>query len=867
MDLADEKGTYCGKLLADMGADVIKVEPPGGDAARSIPPFWRDEPHPDRGLFFLYMNTSKRGVTLDFTRREGAALLKRLARTAHIIVETYPPGYLDSLGLGHAALRESNPGLVFTSITGFGQTGPQKDFKPADIVASALGGAMYVTGEEEDPPVTLAGSQAYMMASVCAAASSLIALRHSSRTGEGQLVDVSVEETMVAVTHIAGVGKWLDDGYIPKRMGTALVAAAPSRTYPCKDGLVYLTVNRPSHWKALAKWVNEVTGCQEILEPMFEGPSSNRLPHRDLLDLYISDLTSRFTVDEIYREGQHRHIAFSPVNTAATVVADQHLIARNYFVDVEHAGGEKLTYPGAPFLHSDTPWQISRSAPRIGQHNREIYCADLGLSDGELRALEANGVISGPDATALPRVPPPTTIAGEGEHAREEREERSGSQAAIPCRDKVPAGISVRPQTPQALQGLRVLEFTAGMAGPWVGRFMAYCGAEVIRIESKQRPDVVRLYVPPWAPEMGTQPQMSPWFTDWDAGKRYVALDLTNPQAVELAKRLVGICDVVVENYSSGVIDKLGLGYPKLAEVRPDLIMLSTSGYGDSGPCRRYVSWGPNIETLSGLSTLSGFPGRDCTMTQFAYPDPVSALHGLFAVLCALNHREQTGRGQYINLSQYEATVSVLGHVVMEYLANGREPRRLGNGSNRAAPHGCYRCRGEDRWCVIAVFDDADWQRFCKVLGKPEWLRDPRFATLPSRLEHGEKLDRAIEGWTAVRDPYDVMTALQEAGVAAGVVQTVEDQFRRDRQLAARGFFEEIEHLKKGTVVASGIPLGLTATPGWSGRAGAAVGQDNDYVFGELLGMTATEIRKCVASGAIEPPASQASRTSAASSR
>jgi crotonobetainyl-CoA:carnitine CoA-transferase CaiB-like acyl-CoA transferase len=406
--------------------------------------------------------------------------------------------------------------------------------------------------------------------------------------------------------------------------------------------------------------------------------------------------------------------------------------------------------------------------------------------------------------------------------------------------------------TEQALEDLRVVEFAAALAGPWIGRIMAFCGAEVIRVESKKRPDVVRGYVPPWAPEMGVQPQLSPWFTDWNAGKRFVALDLTQPEAVEISRRLVAACDVVIENYSAGVMEKLGLGYSELRRVKPDVVMISTSGYGDSGPHHRYITWGPNIEALSGLSKLSGFPGRECTMTQYAYPDTLSALHGLFAVMCALDHRSRTGEGQHISLSQTEATIAVIGDLMMEYLVNGREPPSLGNRSLHRAPHGCYRCRGEDRWCAIAVLGGAEWKSFCEVLGRPEWLTDPRFSTLSSRLQHAEALDELIEEWTAGRADYEVMSALQEAGVAAGVVQNTEDQLHRDRQLAERRFFEEVPHLKKGTVVAAGIPLGLTATPGRSGRAGAAVGEDNDYVFGEVLGMTPEEIHRASEIGAIE---------------
>jgi len=393
LELADETGVYCGKLLADMGADVIKIERPGGDPTRNIPPFWGDTPHPERGLFFLYTNTSKRGVTLDLGAPEGQELFRRLAQTADVIIETFAPGTLDAWGIGYRALKETAPRLVFTSITGFGQTGPQRSFKSSDLVANALAGAMDVTGVPEDPPVVLAGSQAQMMASSCAAVSSMIALYHSTLRGEGQQIDISVEEVNVAVTHISGVGRWLEDRLIPKRFGSALIAAVPSGAYPCKDGMVYIIINRPLHWQTLAQWIHEVTGNDVVLEPMFEGPTANRQPVRDLLDVYISDLTARFTVAEMYHEGQRRHLAVTPVNTAASVVDDPHLAARGYFVPVEHSEMGTLRYPGAPYRASATPWAISRPAPRVGQHNEEIWCGELGLSAQTYGELRQRGII------------------------------------------------------------------------------------------------------------------------------------------------------------------------------------------------------------------------------------------------------------------------------------------------------------------------------------------------------------------------------------------------------------------------------------------------------------------------------------------
>jgi len=265
------------------------------------------------------------------------------------------------------------------------------------------------------------------------------------------------------------------------------------------------------------------------------------------------------------------------------------------------------------------------------------------------------------------------------------------------------------------------------------------------------------------------------------------------------------------------------------------------------------VTWGPNIEALSGSSALTGFAHRPCTVTQYAYPDALSALHGLVAVMAAVEHRDRTGTGQHINLSQFETTAAAFGHVLSEPLATSMEPEKLGNRSLWMAPHGCYRCRGEDRWCAIAVTDEA-WSSFCNTVAHPEWREDPRFATRDARLANADALDAEVNAWTGEREAFDVMDAMQAAGVAAGVVQNVEDQYERDAQLAARSFFESIEHLQKGRVTATGIPLGLTATPARTGRAGAVIGEDNDDVFGDLLGMSEDEIRALVESGAIESP-------------
>jgi crotonobetainyl-CoA:carnitine CoA-transferase CaiB-like acyl-CoA transferase len=704
-------------------------------------------------------------------------------------------------------LSAEHPGLVLTSITGFGQTGPRRAWRSNDLVASALGGAMISIGDPADPPVRLASHQADVTTATLAAASSLIALHHRERSGRGQHVDVSSLETIAAITHIAGVGKWLEDGIVPKRVGTGLVASVPSGAYRCQDGLVYLMVNRPAHWEALARWIHEVTGNEEVLSPEFHGPSSKRLPYRELLDVFIGDLTERQSVDEVYREGQRRHIAFTPVQTAGRVARDPQLLARDFFVPIEIEPGRRLAAPGAPHRSAASPGRI-----------------EPGTTGSSSRASEVG------------------------------RSLRNGSRPPATGADvtRVERATKGAPATEGALGGLRVVEFGTGLAVPWIGRILAWAGAEVIKVESRRHPDVPRLFVPPREPELGTQPECSPWFTDWSAGKLFVALDLRKPEGGELARRIVERSDAVISNQGVGVLEKLGLGYEALAARNPDLVMLESSSFGKSGPHARYVTWGPNIEAVSGLASVSGFPGRECTLSHFAYPDPLSALHGLGVLLAGLIHRDRTGAGRSIDLSQFETVVAGLGPLLLEFAATGEEPPRLGNRERDRAPHGCFPCRGEDRWCVVCVENEAEWETLRELMGRPAWAFEERFATMASRVRNVEDLETRVAEWTRGCEDSEVMEACQRAGLASGVVQSAEDLFVRDPQLAERGFFERIPHFKKGFVMASGLGLGLTGTPGRTTHAGSSVGHDNDYVFREIVGLPDSEVRRLEAMGAIE---------------
>lgn len=391
LDLADEKGLYCTKLMADLGADVLRVERPRGDATRNIGPFLHDQPHPERSLFFAYLNTNKRGITLNLECADGQEVFRRLVKTADILVETFPPGYLARLGLDYPHLREVNPRLILTSITGFGQTGPYRDYKTCDMVGFAMGGLMYLTGDPKSPPVQAGGYQVYYTGSMFAAVATLMAVYRRRTTGEGEHVDVSMQECVASLLETATVN-YSYNGVVQKRTGTQHAIAAPCRVYPCQDGYWAVIANAPHMWDALVAWiVEEGIGVEELTKSEYQFMDARRA-NIDQINAYIAEFGMRHTKAELFAEGQSRRIPVAPAAAATEVLADPHLHARGYFVDLEHPVLGILRYPGAPYKLSETYWRILRPAPLVGQHNQEVY-QELGLSQSDLVVLAGVGAL------------------------------------------------------------------------------------------------------------------------------------------------------------------------------------------------------------------------------------------------------------------------------------------------------------------------------------------------------------------------------------------------------------------------------------------------------------------------------------------
>jgi crotonobetainyl-CoA:carnitine CoA-transferase CaiB-like acyl-CoA transferase len=796
LDLCAAPGVLCTKILADLGADVIKVEPPAGNATRYRGPFYQEQADPEKSLFFWYFHTNKRSITLDLETLTGQALLHRLLATTDALVETFPPGYLDGLGLSFRHLRALYPRLVMTSITGFGSTGPYSQYKAPDIVGLAMGGLAYLCGEPHGPPAPPGGLQGYHLAALNGAVGTLIALWHREATGQGQHVHVSMQaavaNTLETTHQMYDFNREIRTRCGHRREGGACIL-------PCQDGYVALVLAGQLGWRRLIAWLS-AEGAVGALADERLVDDVYRFEHDAEVYAALQAFFATKTKQQAYTEAQHYRVPLAPVQTARDLVESPQLQARQFFVDVEHPDlGMTLRYPGAPYALSTTPWQLRRRPPRLGEHNAEIIAS-------------------------LPPLPfPPSPLAGEGE--------------TEPWQPVQPA-----------LQGIRVLDFSWFGAVPIGTKILADHGAEVIRVESMARPDLLRLigssHFRDYTPDLNG----SGFFNDFNSSKYGITLNLNHPEGVAIAKRLVTLSDVVIDNFTRRAMRKWGLYYDDLVQIKPDIIVVSAAQQGHTGPHADYLGFGYNLQALAGINHLTGSPDGYPLGTSVNYPDFVLPMFVASVIMSALLYRRRTGTGQHIDLSQYQAMASTLGPMLMDYMINGRIAARTGGRSATAAPHGVYRCQGDDRWCVIAVCTEDEWVALCRVMGHPAWTKEARFHTMARRLQHVEALDALLHAWTMQHTPEYIMHLLQSAGVAAGVVQNAADLLEHDPQLRHHGHYHLLQHPVTGPTLYMGSPFLLSATPA-ALRPAPCLGQHNAYVYGELLGMNAADMARYTAEG------------------
>ncbi len=765
LDLTDETGAFCTKLLADLGADVIKIEGPEGDRAR----------RPGEAFRFACQNANKRSIILDLEQKDDRDVLCRLVTTADGLVETFKPGILERMGLGYDSLCLLNQELIHVSITGFGQSGPKRDWLSSDLVAEASGGQMSVSGPPGEAPVPLFGGQPYYAASLFGAVGMLLAFRKREITGKGERLDVSLQEAVAGTLENCLV-RYFDHNEATRRQGNRY----PNGLFcilPCADGPMEMTV--PEQWETLLELMAAEGMAGDLGEEKWQD-LAYRLAHFDHVLGIVSRWTATHVRQELFDLGQSMAFPWAPVCSPEEVVGNEHLRGRGFFVEAPSPlTGKPVLWPTRPYRLSPGPATGWKLPPLPGEQGEQIRA--------ELASMPTS-----PKRRAMTSSPRPV------------------------------------------LDGVRVLDFTWMLAGPYATRLLADFGAEVIKVQCRK--------TAVGAEENGMAP-----FNAWNRNKRSVTIDMSRPGARDTVLRLASLSDVVVESFSPRVMTNWGLGYETFRSARPDVIMASISAMGHTGPWKDFVGFAPTFHALSGLTFMTSSGGKLPVEVGHAYGDVIAGLYAALAILAALEHKTRTGQGRYIDLSAYAAACTLLGPALMRAASDAPEefPKE------GAFPAGCYRCEGVvDRWCVVDVSTEAQWRALCRVLGRTEWLECKEFSTPVERRKHRPDLDRLIGERILLEPAEAIVSKLQAAGVPASVVQNVED-LARDEHLRVRGFFGDLDHPVLEKRVSDGFPLRSLHEPRQSWRRAPLLGEDNRSVFMDLLGFSEDDLLRLEREGVI----------------
>ncbi len=790
-------GAMCAKALADLGANVIKVEPPEGNASRRIGPFPNGVPNTEASGQFLYLNANKRGITLDLTSRQDYETFVRLLHTADVFVTDLSSQQSKEVGLDYARLETNNSRLIATYVTHFGHSGPYRDYKGSDLVVWHMGGMGYetplssVTDLEAERPLRSYGNQAEYLAGWAGAAATMIAVFHRETYGVGQMVDVSAMDTVA--NHIRG--NFASYSYDISSVAENRLKTGFRWIWPCKDGYISLSFVLDHWWKILKE---EMGNPQWAEKPEYD-MLRDRSRHVDEIEGPLSEWIAQHTRQQLYEMLSPRGMSCFPVNSTREVIASPQFKARGFFVEQDHPIAGKVVQPGPPFRLRRTPWSLNSPAPLLGQHNDEVK--------SNLQEPAKNEPIL---STNSPQHHGP-----------------------------VSSGKKDKP-----LQGIRVLDFGWILSVPHCGAWLGTMGAEVIRLESQARLELGRQGIRTGADGVGGFNRNAGW-NGLNYSKLDLTLNLSKPEAIERVKELVAVSDVVMENFATGVMDKLGLGYDTLREIKPDLVMLSGSTLGVTGPESSASGWGPNVCSYGGQPFITGYEGGPPVNMGGNWPDYLVGSMMAFVILSALRHRNSTGQGQYIEISMAEITASMIPEAFLEYTMNGRLLERMGNHDPNMAPHNVYRCKGHDQWVAISVGNDEEWSALCGAMGHPELSDDSRFACLEDRKRNEQELDRLVEEWTGQLTPSEVADALQKLGVSAGPVMGIMD-LMNNRHLNERDFVVEMDHPEVGLRKVAGLPARFGAIPKLAYFSAPLLGQHNQFLLGELIGIDQQRIEKLV---------------------
>jgi crotonobetainyl-CoA:carnitine CoA-transferase CaiB-like acyl-CoA transferase len=784
LDLTDLRGALAGRLLADLGADVIKIEPPGGDPGRLQPPFAGGIAAPDRSLPFLYRNANKRGAVIDLHDAGDAARFAALCAHADVLIENYGANRRQVLDLDPEAVRARYPRLVHVAITDFGLVGPRAHWRAEPLPAFAASGALFASGFPDRPPCWLPGFAAHDCAAAFAVIGALAALLDRARHGAGQTVEIAVQDAA-----ISGFNPWQIPLADYHRRYPTLPAAPPRNAdgnylvLPTADGYVRILPAGQRHWRGLV----DLLGRAEAFTAPEWDFALYRLINGDAIRSVAGDALRTRTRAAVSADARARGVPLAPIQTPDEFAACEQTRSRGYFRRTGFPYLGDAPFAVAPFTFSATPVELRRPAPI------------LNAADAAEVVAARRDVLGRPQGPPLPGLDMPI------------------------------------------LADVHVIVFGYAAVAPEVGIVLAELGADVVRIESRAHLDLLRTIS--LAPEA---PNRAFTFNDASRGQRSLCLDMRQPRARALALELCAQADVLLENYRGGVLRAWGLDYDAVRRARPDIIYLSSQGFGATGPLAEAPSFGPLNASFSGAHWLWNFPDAPYPAgTSLNHPDHLASKLATAAVLAALEHRRRSGEGQYIEMAQTEAAAFVLGEYYLERACTGRAPRQQGNAVDHAVPHGVYPCAGEDRWCAIAVSGDRAWERFQRCVG---WEETPAWTTLVARLAAREEIDRRVSEWTRARTADAAASVLQAAGVSAMPV-VGPDELRSDAHLLARAAIVTVEHPEIGPERHIANPLRMSATRLVTAGPAPLLGADTAAVLTAWLGLPEAEAHRLIEEG------------------
>jgi crotonobetainyl-CoA:carnitine CoA-transferase CaiB-like acyl-CoA transferase len=790
VELSEEPaGSYCGKVFADLGADVVKVEPPGGDRLRG----WTGA--------FLHLNTNKRSVAVEGTSPAGRDRVWQLLERADVVIQSLGSGDLGALGTSWQEVRDRFPSLVVTSISGFGAEGPYSSYKWSDLVAQTAGWSTLPQGHAEEVPVKLPGFVALCIVGHTAALGALAGVMRARATDVGAHLDCAAYEALGTVP--SRVGRYLGWEYrervpLPPAATSTSATLMPTGIFPCGDGHVSM-MSTPQQLDEMLTVLDDDTLRQAFTRP----DAYVRGETKEVIDAALYPWLLSHTRAELTAAAQAAGWPFAGVNSPTDVLAAEHLDQRGFWVDVEDPAVGFLRLPGAPYRHAEAGWRLRRRAPQLDEHGAEAESPRDRVATGcvvpsvggepdvpplrGIRVLDLTTVWSGPYLTLLladlgaevirvenPSVYPPTT----------------------------------KGYVPRPTGDMQLGSMLTGYAPPLEGR------SDRPYNRHSMNNSIAR-------------------------NKLSCTLDPRRPEARELLMRLVEKSDVFVENLKASTLHRLGIQEGELLDRNPRMVVLRIPPAGLTGDWAHYTGFGAQFDGLSGLAYLTGHYHTDILETpSTTYMDAATGPAGAFAVLAALHYREATGRGQVIELAQLENVLDHLGDVYVD-LQLGIEPERLGNRDRRWAPQGVYPCRGENRWLGISVGDDDQWAALARVIGRPELAS--QFADLAGRQAHHDELDALIGAWTADQDVIEAFHLLQAAGIAAGPLFD-DDLLVEDPNVAARQWLRPLAGTDTGTHFHIGHAF--RGVPQVWERGSPALGEDNEYVYKKVIGIDEDEYQR-----------------------